>query len=414
MGGETKKRRTESSVAASIDDDNRLRPQIKEEDLEQMSVQQLLNIQEQIARSAAEYDAVRAATYIATRDDVDTALSAIENARTVGMADDEARNMLAGPTAEENLRRLRQNIIARVRTVLNAGSPMLPYFKREEMLDVSEEVARALRTGVSRAVAEFSVLAHRYEKSKACTEVLRKIVTEDTIAAVRGSLRTVRGEKNKELMVRTPIDPAAEVPQDEVIKLPHLIRMSECANDAGARPCKNGANCYAVLRSGNFVRDTQSSAVLHPCREFMLPWEVRERVKLTSPLRRECIWCILYSYELLWTNFTRTPNTPRLAPRIAFAKGKAEDMFDPQCFYRDYVGDGDAIPTGMGNIIQSALFALRYAATPAPHYDFFICPFWTGRDREEPRGRTTQPSPSCGATSSAAAATTTTPASTPS
>lgn len=414
MGGETKKRRTDSDVAASIDDDNRLRPQIKDEDLEQMSVGQLLNIQEQIARSAAEYDALRASAYICTREDVDTALAAIEDARTSGMSDDEARNMLAGTTAEENMRRLRQNILKQVRSQLNSGAPVLPYFKREEMQTASEEISRALRTGVGRAVAELAVAAHRFEKAKAGVEVLRIIATEDTIAAVRGSLRTVRGAKNNEMIVRTPIAPEAEVPQDEVIDLPHLIRMSECANEAGARPCRNGENCYAVRRSCNFVRDRQDTDKFAPCREYMSPWEVRERVKLAGTPARECIWCVLFRYELLWTNFTRTPNTPRLAPRIAFAKGFSEEQFHPECFYRDYVGDGDAIPTGMGAIIQSALFTLRYVATPAPHYDFFVCPFWVGRVREEPRGRTTPSDPSCVATSSAAAGTTTTPASIPS
>jgi hypothetical protein len=413
MGGETKKRRTDAHTAASIDDDNRLRPELTEDDLMQMSVHQLLNVREQIARSAAEHDAVRASTYICTREDVDAALAAIEDARTTGMADDEARNMLAGTTAEENMRRLRQNILTQVRSQLNAGAPVLPYFKREEMLAASDEIARALRTGVSRAVAELAVAAHKHEKAGACIEVLRIMATEDAIAAVRGSLRTVRGAKGNEMTVRAPIDPGAEVPQDEVVNVPHLIHMSECANEAGARPCRNGGNCYVVRRSCNFVRDTPAGA-FPPCREYLSPWEVRERVKMAGAPARECVWCILYRYELLWTNFTRTPNTPRLAPRIAFARGFSEEQFHPDCFYRDYVGDGDAIPTGMGGIIQSALFALRYVATPAPHYDFFVCPFWEGRGRGEPRGRTTPSGPSCAATSSAAADTTATPASTPS
>lgn len=414
MGGETKKRRTDPDVAASIDDDNLLRPQIKDEDLEQLSVHQLLNIQAQIMRSAEEYDAVRASTYICSREDVDAALAALEDTRTHGMADDEARNMLLGTTAEENLSRLRQNILRQVRSQLNSGAPVLPYFKREEILQVSEDVSRALRTGVSQAVATLSVAAHRYEKAKSCVEVLRIISTEDTVQAVRGSLLSVRGPKNHEMIVRTPTNPGADVPEDEMIDVPHFIRMSECANEAGSRPCRNGGNCYVVRRSCNFLRDSQTPNGFPPCREYVSKWELRERVKMAGTPARECIWCILYRYELLWTNFTRTPNAPRLAPRIAFSKGFSNDHFHPSCFYRDYVGDGNAIPTGMGGVIQSALFALRYAATPAPHYDFYVCPFWTGRAREEPRGRTTPSGPSCGATSSAAADTTTTPASTPS
>lgn len=369
------------------DEINPLRPAAPPDALENLSVDQLLGLEDFLRRVDDEYRALHASPAPDAPPDDAPPL------RGLPWDDAMLRQRVAEPDADSNLQALRASILESARAVLESNAPALPFSKQDALKRLMESTSAAIREGAFRQlVADMAHIARDHSLAHAAVDFLASSKRAEATVALRRELCEVRGVGDKQILVRQALAPALR--PDDYIGRRHFLAMLQPPRGAGERACVNGETCAAVHETRPWLRIEGSDAPRRPCREYVEPWRTEPRTGPVGP----CLWCMLRMYEMLFVAFTASLDAPPLAPGIAFKKGDGADDFPAPYFYPDGNGPGGARPTGMGNVVQARCFHLQFSAGPPAFYQVLVHFFGPRRGRCAPPGSSTAPRPSSAAT----------------
>ena len=401
MKGGTKRKMPDKTHASRkmtnvmTDQPNPLHPIVRREDLETLSVNQLLSLHDSLMEADEEYNALRADRRNMTPAEADAFFREMLARPTVPWADVIAREWVSEADAASNLEALRGAIVRGVMHMIESGAPAQPFRKHETLMSLMESTSATVRAGAFRQrIADLSSLSRDHERANAAIDFLVADDQAKATVALRRAMCVTAGAPGAEILHIKPVSPP--VPPDEYIGRAHFYKMLQPPRGS-ERACVNGETCACMNESRPWLSIAGAEAPREPCREYLPPWHGASAPAPSGPAG-PCLWCILRNYERLWVAFTTSVDAPPMAPGHAFNMGDGPDDFPESYFYPAYLGTGHAYPTGMGRVIMASRFHIEYTPDGPRTYRISVHFFVPRRGWHAPRGSRSPPLPSSAAT----------------
>lgn len=378
------------------DTPNPLQPAVQPEELETLSIDQLLSLHDALMGADEEYNALRADRRNLTPAEADAFFRELLARPPVPWGDVVAREWVSEADAASNLEALRGAIVRGVLHLLESGAPALPYRKQDTLMALMESTSAAVRAGAfRRQVADLSAVARDHERAHAAVDFLLADDQAAATVALRRAMCATAGPAGAEVLHIKPVAPP--VRPDDYIGRAHFYKMLQPPR-GGDRACVNAETCAATTESRPWLCIAGAETPREPCREYVPPWRDSAGAPARSGPAGPCLWCILRNYERLWVAFTTSVDAPPMAPGHAFKMGDGPDDFPPSYFYPAYIGAGHASPTGMGRVLNAARFHIEYVPDAPGAYRVSVHFFVPRRGWHAPRGSRSPPLPSSAAT----------------